>query len=378
MRKFIAYFIQSLLITTLIIVFPAHALKTTLLYVLFDAGETLALEPVMLQNEQNGVDYKILAVGTAERLMRHHAHLLQPDHICHIKLPDNPERQQSLNKNILHKLTACIKPNIIITGMVSRFQSNIVKQYKQDLKTNAVGFYDSFNVEKNIPWLNELSKYLDTAITANSVIAQSLKATYPAINPIPLGHPTIDIWRSHMEKNKHNFPEKDSRPRLLYVAGYGKPFIGSFKSFLEAARSLSLYDIMITPHPKTGGEIIGPMIESVHLDYIQIVKDKGTMEMASKVDVIVCHQSTACVQAALSGKPVVYFDTSFSNQNWLIKNKKIPIFSDINAFVNYITKSKQLKPATIDPIFNVPHQSTQRIAQWLHNKLDLSTTNQIQ
>ncbi len=150
-RIFLFIFCMSIIFT----VWPQETnsqKKTDFLFLFFDAGETLALSPVFKSLDENNYDYKILVLGIGARnaLIREkiNKNVIDIEKECHTKfeLGSPLYRENGVKKVRLDALVHCYQPNIVVTGIVSKIQSQLASFYKNSQNTLVVGYDDGFMI----------------------------------------------------------------------------------------------------------------------------------------------------------------------------------------------------------------------------------------
>jgi CDP-glycerol glycerophosphotransferase (TagB/SpsB family) len=102
--------------------------------------------------------------------------------------------------------------------------------------------------------------------------------------------------------------------RLVLFAGqYGEGYEEVLTAFLKAAAEAlnnrdDLY-VVLSPHPKTGGEVErAALLKQAHPRIVVMPQGVTTAELAAVSAAVVTWRSTVGVQAAFLGRPVVYFN----------------------------------------------------------------------
>ncbi|HSX12523.1 MAG TPA: hypothetical protein VLF61_03450, partial [Rhabdochlamydiaceae bacterium] len=111
----------------------AFAQETSVLFVLFDAGETHALLPVMKRCESEQLPYQVLAFGTARTLV---PNALEID----LPVDSNWQRDVPLAPEEIEKLCLLVQPEVVVSGVASAIQGQLLDAYRGSAKTFA--FWD--------------------------------------------------------------------------------------------------------------------------------------------------------------------------------------------------------------------------------------------
>lgn len=287
-----------------------------IVFVLYDAGETLALKPVMAELRQSKKEYRAIVMGAARDVMSGEANTIDITKDCKTESAVNREtwkREQQLPASDLEKINECFAADLLVTGMVSKVQYQIAAQMKKK-KTKVVTFYDSLS-----PILSSLTESFLPVATTVFVPSQELAEKMLKLNSDAevevVGQPTLDAWAIGKEKLSEKeifkrlpFIDK-SRTTLLYAGQYGTQYEKAFRLFLKAAKNLTSYNLLVSLHPKADGSFERQAIADAKATNVFVLpKSLSTLEAAVISTVIVSQNSTVGVQACFMGKTVIYFD----------------------------------------------------------------------
>ncbi|MGE0201183.1 MAG: hypothetical protein AB7P76_09460 [Candidatus Melainabacteria bacterium] len=287
-------------------------------FVLHDAGETKALQPVMQQLDQWGVSYGILADGTARTLVAGNPHLTPlPADIA--VLAQTAPAQAAAAQQALNNTTQA--PCVVI-GLVSPFQKAWSDWFRNNGKT-VVGYYDSFSLNPENSIISAFGPALNALVTPSGDTARLLQRQFPGIPVTALGQPTLE----HMEQLSAAMPSLDlarqlslapGQPTLLFVGGYGPGYAQAFETFCQSVAGLPPFNLLIAPHPGTDGRTEQEILSRYHLQGQVRWLPAGleTAEALSVASMVLTHDSTMATQAALEGKPVLLVgETAAKAQN---------------------------------------------------------------
>ena len=187
-----------------------------ILFVFFDAGETKALEPVMQAFERSNISFQILAVGTSTKLLKGHTNAI---------FIDECDRDRSLDPKIIKELTV---PDVVITGTVSEMQ----RQISQELKIKGakiLAYHDNFSPIKSTDFIAPFFTLANLILVPSENVAKSIHQIDSNIKIEIVGQPTLEHWIEQTEKIDFNklrnlINLEESKPFLLYIAGYGKGY----------------------------------------------------------------------------------------------------------------------------------------------------------
>jgi hypothetical protein len=355
---------------------------TDLTFFLYDAGETKALEPVIEALKRAQKTYKIIAVGTADQLLRDTPQKIDLKTACGVEATITAEawkRDQILSDSDLEKLKNCTKASVLVTGYNSALQTQLVAAFKGS-KTQTVVFYDSFNPPATCSDTDRSPCFAENAALAADVVLTStygLRDAFQRITParcFTLGNPTLESWQKDMESvDKTNLyaslnlsPQK---PLILYMGGYGEDYESSFGLFLDSVKNLTPYQIVIALHPKVDGAFEEKLAREKNLPFVTIApKTIPVSSLATLATLGVTQRSTTGVQARFAGLPVIYLDTHPQKYtNFLITAKQVAQLSSPEDFIDELAviekRNKDAQP--LSQQMGVPLGAAQKIAHYL-------------
>ncbi|MBB63793.1 MAG: hypothetical protein CMO81_01890 [Waddliaceae bacterium] len=315
------------------------ALRRGPLFVLYDAGETLALEPVFAFFRENGLPFRLLAFGTAETLVKDYPEFLglgiQVDRLSW------PREQELDSDQVEHLLTHC-HPTFLVSGMVSGIQRQLAEKFRAQ-GVPVVAYYDSFSPLK----ANELGvHFLDLAdqiLVPSEEVAESVRRLGAEEERVELvGQPTLDGWlqsvqnmnRSEVRKNLGVLTEQ----LILYAGGYGRDYEEAFEMFCLGLANIQEIRVIVALHPKSNGKIEKGIIDRLGISCIEFLsREVSTVEAVCAADLIVTQRSSVGVQAHFIGRDVLYVDlekTHYSNS--LIESKQVDRVLSAEALDHYL------------------------------------------
>lgn len=309
----------------------AQEKKGNALFVLFDAGETKALLPVMIEMDKAKIPYNIIAFGTAWNLMKKNPKTINI--YSEIQLPAGIsstkwDRVNGIDPKYLEKIYELAGAKIVIEGMVSEIQNQIGKYFKKQ-GAEVFLYYDSFApISTTYPFMLEMIQYASHLLVPSQTVAESAHALIPHLKVDVVGQPTIELWIDEIEKEKvakgkSRLKLQGNAPFLLYISGYGEGYEEAFSSFAEAVQYVDFYQIGICLHPKMDGAMERKILKAYKCPHVFIIpKNIATSHIVSVADLVVTWRSTVGVQAAFLGKPVVYLDHESSTYSDLALEKE--------------------------------------------------------
>jgi len=290
MKKFL-YFCLFLL--------PIFGFAKTHLFVLFDAGETYVLQPVIEDLKAQGEVVDVLALGTSQSLMPNAKTLLGVDRFW--------DRYQMLLETQLEDICATYEPEVVTIGVSSKIQLQIAQKFQK--KASIVAYYDNFNpIERSVyaPLIREIEAHVDLFLTASEFGAASSHAKEVHV----VGNPDLEKMISKInEVDRPTIKEKlglhPTCPVVTYIGGYDTDYEEGLRLFATGMDFYPNYQIVICPHPKSDG--------SLEKSYFQkACFPEDTIAAIALADVVVCHRSTLGIKSLLAGKKVIFVDPVFS------------------------------------------------------------------
>lgn len=340
-------------------------ISTERLCVLYDAGETAGLLPVLKKWEREGKDFRVLVMGTAATLIKSDMFLGKRLELQDLgiqeKIDVQTARTQGLSSQSLAKLKE-INPKLVLVGTASRIQQQALELFP---KSSTVAFVDNFNYDPNF----------ESYATVEKVQAAAKHVLCPSKNLIDLfskeksgtptrlsrfhvvGKPTLESWEKEIGAvdqaqvmNKLSLtPQKKT---VTFIGGYGAGYEVMNPLFSECAERLKKegYQVIVQPHPKVEAQTI------------------KTTEALAVSDYVVGYNTSVILDAALVGKNAFHFiseKTPF--QHFAINQGLIGRVSTIEELLQYLREEK--KPADVRKALDIPANSTDMISslidQWV-------------
>lgn len=344
MKKRIFVFLNKsvLLFLTLILVSSCHTTiskniekEIDYLFVFFDAGETFSLLPVIQKMENEKLNYKILLLGNgsvnAIAKEKYTTNIIDIKKECsaHFILAESTFREREMNNKILQEVANCYHPKKVITGLVSRYQSQLSEYYNKNSTTQLIGYYDGFSLpELKIltPFQNSLnqifvpSKNISEYLQKKNIFANKIKVVgQPALDKFIEDANKID---SKEIKDKLNI--KQETPIITFIGGYGKEYEEVFKTFVSSVKSIKNTKFIISIHPAANGNFEEKTIKDLNAtNFIMIRKEIQTISLVKISNLVVSQRSTVGIQSLFIGVPSLYYDiknTTYTNlaiqQGW--------------------------------------------------------------
>lgn len=274
-------------------------IETHSLCVLFDAGETTSLLPVLKKWENEKKDFFVLVMGTAEKLLKNEEFggkkLSLRDINCNQIIDSTTDRTTLLALENLHLIRDSIQPEVILVGASSLIQKQVLDTYPSCLK---VVYIDNFNYDQSSDSFSTVKKVQESAALvlcpSQHVVALFDKGNGKIYKSV--GKPSLEKWQkevSLVNKDEILFRlglNPMQGPIVTFVGGYGYGYDVINPLFKEYSRKLKEYgyQTVILEHPKVGTSPI-TIIEAMAIS-----------------DYIVGYNSSVIFDAAIIGKKVLY------------------------------------------------------------------------
>lgn len=335
MKKFKSKYLSASIIFTVFWLFLAPVsqgseaayIKTAVLFVAYDQGESNAFMRIQEKLRSANIPYRILAMGRAAEIFKDDPALIKIDELTHNQaLFDN--RNHPLDQKLVYKLAEMISSKIVYTGMASRAQAQIANIWERR-GAKVIAFYDNFEPVDSINYvqsfLEELN-YLDefhvpskkTAISFQG-LAESLGAKVTVT-----GQPTMEEWDSTYENTdtfllRNTLDIAPDQPVVLFAGDYSNSYPNAFHTFIAATRMLPDILFLVTYHPKFDGGLEQSIIESQSTGNVRLLHHGtySTATLSTIASAVIVHKSSVAQQAIYRGKPVIYV-TEQNYQNLML------------------------------------------------------------
>jgi len=272
------------------------------LFVLFDAGETLSLKPVIERLKEEGKQVDVVALGTAPLFI---ADAKKIEHV-----DKDWDRNQSLSQKKFHDIFSSYKPETVVIGVASVIQKQVAEYFHK--RAQVIGYYDNFGSIEQISYaslVREIEKHLHMLLTASSFGADSSDVKEVHV----VGNPDVEIFGNRLKevdvaKLKKRFKIDEEARVITYVGGYGNDDVLALKILAEGMRSFPQDYLIVCPHPKTDGTL-----EKRYLPKGQFANEGiFSTEGVALADIVVCHRSTLGIKSIMLGKRVIFIDPFLS------------------------------------------------------------------
>lgn len=317
-------------------------------FLVYDAGETLALLPVeerLLEAEAGMVvTWVPLTPWAAELLGRHQRDFLPlPEGIA--EMPHIANREGESELAYWEEALAGSPPALAVSGMVSSAQGTLGEFLRvQGIGTR--GIYDGFPPPTPSSIGARVAPYFDEIWVSTERVQRGFSAL--GVDARVGGQPTLEAWRRGAglvdpASIRQRLGAETHRRILTWAGQYGEGYAETLASFLSVMVEVLAVDssalLVLSPHPRTHGEVERGALEEVGLmvpdpeggpsgsgedpqgsrgHALMAPVGVSTMELATVSDVVLTWASTVGTQAAFLGKQVVFFSPPEGFDTYLV------------------------------------------------------------
>ncbi|WP_419834201.1 hypothetical protein [Endozoicomonas atrinae] len=302
----------------------ANYIKTAVLFVAYDQGESNAFLRIQEKLKSSNIPYRILAMGHAAEVFKDDPALIQIDRLTHNEaLFDN--RDQPLNQKLVYNLAERISTKIVYTGMASRAQAQIANIWDRR-GAKVIAFYDNFEPVNSIsyvqPFLEEL-RYIDEFHVPSKTTALSFQSIAVSLGAevTVTGQPTLEDWDRVYEETdifllRDTLNIHPEQPVVLFAGDYSSSYPWAFQTFIAATRMLPNILFLVSYHPKFDGGLERRIIEAQSDGNVHLLHHGtySTATLSTISSAVIVHKSSVAQQAIYRGKPVIYVtDQNYHN-----------------------------------------------------------------
>lgn len=313
------------------------AVETHTLCILFDAGETTSLLPMLKKWESEKRDFFVLVMGTAEKLLKNEEFngkkLTLQDFGCSQIIDSSTVRTAVLSLENVLLIQQNIHPDIVLVGVASQIQKQILEAYPSSFK---VAYIDNFNYDPHSESYDTVKKVQEAAdlILCPSKHVAGLFDTGNGKLYASVGKPSLEQWKNKMsavnrdEIYSHLGLNLHDGPVVAFVGGYGYGYDVINPLFREYAKKLQEYGYqsIILDHPKIA---ISPV---------------GITAVLAISEFIVGYNSSVIFDSAILGKKALYVvPTEIPFSHFAIEKGLLPRARDFNELLDLI-RSYQSPP----------------------------------
>jgi hypothetical protein len=345
------------------------------LFVLQDLGETKDLLPVIEQYAQNKENFLILSGGAAADFLAQKPIL--KDKIISFSQLSIPEqldaawkREEKISEESLKKILAEVAAPKIVTGVAFEFHGQILDAYNARGSTT-FAYWDNVNPEGADSYFKIASKVAQSPQYL-LVPSKAFKNAFPKAEVV--GKPSLELWKQQMSGIRlasvaAKMPFMIKSPVLVFIGGYGRDYDIALREFLQDAKTLRGYTILIAPHHKFDGKVEREELKKSPLPHVRLLERSwniDTVEAVALADHVICHQSSVGVQAAAAGKDVIYYiPSSQTYSNLIIENGGARVVSNLEGLQSCLQTKLASKKDPFETL-KVPLNSAALIYDRLH------------
>jgi len=374
---------------------PVSALAKPLdvLFVLFQAGESNALHPILTELRKDNISFQILAVNTASGIFQN-----EPEWDVSKMFFGSPRdlkidwnQYQTMNPAMIREITDYFTPRIIITGMVSRFQQQLAKAYSSlDSGPFIIGYFDAFSLLVPNSLRENCLEFVHELWMPGQYHKEDIQNRFPGLPVKVMGQPTLQKWTAQFSK----FQEQENsvlkslliKPRtVLFIGQYGESYEKAFRLFVQDASNIKDYNIWVSAHPHVDGSFERRVVAEYQSHNIKVLpNDISTIEATLYSDFIVTIDSNVGIQALFMGKPVIYINSDPQYSNIAIE-KGWAIHLAQESLSSYLNSKKGFRPAnsfgrsirsirsnSLYQLSGIPPNSIELITDTIRSKLSIS------
>lgn len=284
--------------------------KVPLLFIFEDAGETLALAPVLEELRLQKKDFSVLAMGTAAELTAEMVERFDLKQKCEIE--ESMDTISTWRSSLGTKFRQCFLKTQIVMGVNGKNALAVAKALNH--KKQVWGYDDAFSFTDGKRY-QAFTPYLGQMLVPSQKIKKEFAQCCSKLKVKVVGQPSLEEWREASQKvDKQKIIRElvldPARKVLVYAGGYGEGYAESFALFAESVSKLEGVQILLSLHPKVDGALEREILSKYHVEkMVKIIpKTIRTKEVAVLADLVVVHESSVGVQALFMGKKILYLD----------------------------------------------------------------------
>ena len=344
--------------------------EVDVLFCCYDLGDSHPMQRVMKDLEEQGISYKVLALGKALEVFT--------SNTLNLDLLDvKSDREQALDTTHLKLIEDAVRPKIVITGMASVVQAQVLNLFKEK-QAYAIAFYDNFDTVETAdyaqPFLRRVEQIDEYFIPSEATLPgfQKLEKTKHSKLSI-FGQPILENWDDVFSKtNKEELRQKldvGSQDQVLLFAGdCNNTYQQYFRIFVKGVGAFNNPNlkVFVTYHPKTDGSFERSVVEEEKIPNIKIIdtKEFSTTQIATIANAFACHKSSMGIQALYVGLPVIYVVESGEVRNFAIQQgiaTQVESAADLSSALDRILKAANRNQSPVQQSLGIPKNATARM-----------------
>jgi hypothetical protein len=358
------------------------------LIVAYDMGDLNALKPVAAKLNEKGHRIALLGLGQAHKALQTPD---KPAYVMTLSPAETFPREQLLTETEMKTLMDTCQPKIVLVGMASAAQAQILNAYQN--KAITIAYYDNFENPRKKEYIKpfiqqiQLKKlfafYLPSEVTKGffKTFLKDLN-TCNSTAQVVVGNPSLEEWdRIFAETNPTLLRTKLGIPTdkkvIIFAGGYGGSYEIHFKIFVEGVKDQSDIQVLVTHHPKTDGHVEEDIIKEVGAPNVRLLKASSLLAEDAKLfttpalstiaNLVACNESSVGLQAFYKGKPVLFVADPKSYRNFLIEQGLSSIVwtpTGVKEAINKISADTTQNRLSLAKI-GIPTGATDRIVEAL-------------
>ena len=288
-----------------------------------DAGETLALEPVIQQLIAQ--QYTCTAIVTGYGTCPYNDNTPLPPYVTTLyrmgvplsSLEPLANRSSRLPEDDVKLLTEHVHGTVLVTGMVSavQLQLSLALASKQ-----TIGYDDGFAAWNESTWPAAFTQVpaIDALYVTASMIAANASRLHPKLSVATVGSPTLEAWvadtsnHTRLQQVREQVFGNIQVPILAYYGGYGAGYNASVELYARLISSLLETEEVHGAFLRHPGNFTDAVEQQIFQDYgvaahiTMVDRRYATADIAAITNVSLSQGSTVCVQALFIGKPSLF------------------------------------------------------------------------
>jgi hypothetical protein len=343
-----------------------NQVRCPIVFALYDVADMNALKVVADTLETRGKKVCFFALGQANVQLKDDPRVVFHD--VGAGGADAWPRDKLLSQDTLKHLQDALQPKVIVTGMASAAQNQLLA-FAPD---NAFAFYDNFDPIKGKEYVQAfLSQSQSSGVkpTAYWVASEKTAKSFheeARTCDVPVkvvGQPVLEEWATlFKETDRAAFKQalgiEEDRRVILFAGGYDESYEAYFRLFLETVvpliEELKL-EVLITYHPKPKGALEKKLVGALHNPHVRVIDSPpagiATNKLATLASVFMCHKSSLGPQAISQGLPMIYVADPETYKNFVIEEKLAYISNDKKMLSRLIKELlQQDNPVSLKPL----------------------------
>ena len=226
---------------------------STVLFVWRDAGESLALLPVMASLQRTVPCMAVITgYGTAPASLVDKPGVTTLAALGIETTSALPDRDATLPEGSLLSLLAAVRPVVVVAGLVSAIQLQLamLSQRAATVPPHAViGYSDGFARWDSQGWAARAlrSASIQSLWVVAEPQARAARVAFPRVNITTMGSPALSSWEDAIEAygaaalaelRRATFAIAPATPLALYFGGYGATYLQAVQVFADAVARL--------------------------------------------------------------------------------------------------------------------------------------------